>query len=264
VKIKRNKKNYMRNSYNSIPVHAPKGTHERVFDIITKDKKAIIIDVPAGNGAFLKRLVDNNYTNIYAIDINNNLMFKHSNFICADMTKRLPFKDKEIDTFVCIEGIEHIDEQFSFIEEAHRVLKDGGEIIITTPNISSIRSRWRYFLTGHHNKCKAPLDEYNPTPFQHIGMISYPELRYILHTRGFKVEIITSNQIKFVSYIYAICLPLVYLVTSLVYVKYGKKEGTTKTNKEVIKEMFNFDVLFGESLVIKAIKQKIAGKNDKE
>jgi len=163
-------------------------------------------------------------------------------------------KDSSVDTLVCIDGIEHIDKQFKFIGEVSRVLKIGGELVVSTPNISSLRSRWRWLMTGHHNKCKSPLNENSPNPLHHIGMLSFPEMRYLLHTNGLIITDITTNRIKHISWIYSILLPFSYLYTTLTYRKTGRKEGTKLINKEIKKSMFSYSVLFGETLIVKAKK----------
>jgi len=171
------------------------------------------------------------------------------------MTQTLPLSDKSCDLVVCIDGIEHISKQFDFVSEAERILKDKGEIIISTPNISSLRSRWLWFTTGHHHKCNSPLDENNPTPLHHISMISFPELRYLLHTNGFKISVVTSNRFKAISLVYALFVPLAYLSTAWVYAKTGKKQGTSEINRGIFKKIFSRDVLFGETLIVKAVKR---------
>jgi len=47
----------------------------------------------------------------------------------------LPFRDAEFDAILCFETIEHISEPGIFIKELSRVLKIGGVMILTTPNI---------------------------------------------------------------------------------------------------------------------------------
>ncbi len=182
----------------------------------------------------------------------------HEEFYEGDMTKELPFPSNSCDLVVSIDGIEHISKQFDFINEANRILKDKGKIIISTPNISSLRSRWKWLTTGHHYKCNSPLNENNPTPLHHIGMISLPEIRYLLHTNGFRIEKIATNRIKPISWAYIFLIPLSYLFTFLVYHKTGKKEGTSVINKEVLKTMFSKDVLFGETLIVVARKKNDA------
>jgi len=46
----------------------------------------------------------------------------------------LPFKDNSIDCLICSEVIEHLENDEKFIEEAHRVLRKNGRLILTTPN----------------------------------------------------------------------------------------------------------------------------------
>ncbi len=245
----------MRRNYKGISINTSKNTHETVFNLIRrKDTDSIIADVPAGAGAFVQRLKDAGFKNIIAIDIENILEIEHPDFIKGDMTKTLPLADNSCDILLCIDGIEHIDRQFDFIGEVNRILKNKGEIIISTPNASSLRSRWKWFITGHHHKCNSPLDENNPSPLHHIGMISFPELRYLLHTKGFKIDKVTTNRIKPVSFVYCLFLPLIYLSTYWLYIRTGKKQGTLEINKSVFKTMFSRSVLFGETLIVKALK----------
>jgi len=245
----------MRRDYKGISINTSKNTHEKVFELIGTDKSKTIVDVPSGNGAFVQRLKDAGFGKIIALDIENILQIKHDNFIQGDMTKTLPLTDNSCDLVVCIDGIEHINKQFDFVREVNRVLKANGEFVLSTPNISSLRSRWKWFFTGHHHKCNSPLDENNPTPLHHIAMISFPEMRYMLHTNGFKVTEVTTNRIKPVSLIFSIFLPFIYISTSWVYSRTGKKEGTSVINKSVFKKMFSKSLLFGETMIVKAVKQ---------
>ena len=244
----------MRRNYKGISINTSKNTHETVFELVGNNSDKIVIDIPSGSGAFVQRLKDAGFKNIIAVDIENILEIRHDNFIQGDMTKTLSISDNSCDVLVCIDGIEHINRQFDFVGEANRILKDQGEIIMSTPNISSLRSRWKWFWTGHHHKCNSPLDENAPNPLHHIGMISFPEVRYMLHTNGFRITAIRTNRIKPVSLIYSLFLPLVYLSTYWVYIRTGKKEGTLKINKSILKQIFSREILFGETLIVKAVK----------
>lgn len=244
----------MRSSYKGIRINTSKNTHEKVFDLINKDIRSTVVDIPSGNGAFVQRLKDAGLTNIIAIDIENILEIEHGNFVEGDMNKPLSLSDASCDTAVCIDGIEHISRQFDFVKEINRILRSQGEFIISTPNISSLRSRWKWLTTGHHHKCNSPLDENNPSPLHHIGMISFPEIRYLLHTNGFSLSEIKTNRIKPVSWLFLCILPLVYLSTYRVYHKSGKKQNLKELNKVVFNHMFSKEVLFGETLIVKAIK----------
>ncbi|MBN2697543.1 MAG: class I SAM-dependent methyltransferase [Bacteroidales bacterium] len=244
----------MRRDYKGISINTSKNTHETVFTLLDNDRDAVIVDIPCGSGAFVRRLKDQGFTNIVAADIINLMEIEHEHFITADMEQKLPLADDSCDAVVCIDGIEHISRQFDFAGEVCRILRKGGTFIISTPNVSSIRSRWKFFVTGHHHKCTSPLDENNPNPLHHIGMISFPELRYLLHTRQFKIDTVTTNRIKAVSWLFLLFIPLVYPVSFLTYRRTGREKGTLGLNREVMRTMFSREVLLGESLIVRARK----------
>ena len=245
----------MRRSYQGIAINTSKNTHETVLSLIGQAQNAKLVDIPCGAGAFIARLQDSGYSDILGIDIRNIIQIPHDGFKVGDMTQVLPLDDASVNAVICIDGIEHINRQADFVREVCRVLAAGGEFIISTPNISSLRSRWKWFATGHHHKCNSPLDEDNPNPSHHISMISLPELRYMLHTNGFQLNAVTTNRMKLANLIYALFLPFIYLATSWTYYRAGRKQGTTKLNQAIKQSMFSRQVLFGETLIVKAIKQ---------
>jgi 2-polyprenyl-3-methyl-5-hydroxy-6-metoxy-1,4-benzoquinol methylase len=168
------------------------------------------------------------------------------------MDERLPYADATFDAVVCIDGIEHIERPFDFIRECQRILRQDGALIISTPNLSALRSRWRYLLTGFHQGEKSPLDESHYTPLHHLTLVSFPELRYRLHANGFRVTAVRTNRVKLISWLYVLLAPLAYLVTVLAFNKEEKDAGVRKQNREIVKQMFTVPVLFGETLIVKA------------
>lgn len=244
----------MRRGYKGISINTTKHTHEKIFTLLSVKKSASIADIPSGHGAFVLRLKDNGYENVWALDIQNLLSFPHDKFAVADMTQKLNLPDQSLDALISIDGLEHIYEQNKLMQEAARVLKKGGEFIVSTPNTTSIRSRLKWFLTGHHHKCDAPLDENSPNPLHHVAMLSYPELRYLLHTNGFRIETVTSNQIKLAAWFLIELWPLVALFSYFSYRKAGKRDNTTILNQQILKHMLSMNVFLGETLIVKAIK----------
>ena len=238
----------------SIPENTSKNTHNMVEAALLSGRKpSRVLDIPAGAGAFTKRLVDKGIE-AHPCDIENILQVDAARFQRADMNKTLPYKDGFFDAAVCIDGIEHIERPFDFIREMNRVLGRNGILIISTPNISALRSRWRWFLTGHHNKCKIPLNEGRPSPLHHITMISYPMLHYLLATNGFRVTAIKTNRIKAVSWLYLPWALPAYICTRIVYGKEEKEPEQKVRNARILKHMFSLPILFGETTIIKAIK----------
>jgi SAM-dependent methyltransferase len=50
----------------------------------------------------------------------------------------LPFKDRSFDKVVCLDYLEHLEDDQLCVEEIHRVLKKGGEFIAATPRTGKI------------------------------------------------------------------------------------------------------------------------------
>jgi glycosyltransferase involved in cell wall biosynthesis/SAM-dependent methyltransferase len=61
-----------------------------------------------------------------------------------------PYPDGYFSTVLCCELIEHLfDDPMHAVVEAHRILKPGGHLVITTPNIASLRAL-SAILQGYH------------------------------------------------------------------------------------------------------------------
>jgi SAM-dependent methyltransferase len=213
----------------------------------------VVLDLPCGEGAFTKRMLESG-ANVFSADFLNILRIPHGQFSVVDMNQRLPYADAMFDAVVCIDGIEHIERPFDFIRECQRIIRKGGVLIISTPNLSALRSRWRYLLTGFHQGEKSPLDESEYTPLHHLSLVSFPELRYRLHANGFKVAAVRTNRVKFISWLYAVLAPLAYVVTVLAFNKEEKVTRVREQNREIVNQMFTIPVLFGETLIVKAIR----------
>lgn len=234
---------------------AGKNTHNKVLEILVAAKSGgRIMDIPSGTGAFCHRLAGSGFQAV-AADVVPHDEVENVEFHLADMNKALPLEDGSLDGITCIEGIEHLERPFDFVRECHRVLAEDGLLIITTPNASALRSRWRYFLTGFHRGCKYMLDESDPNPFHHIGLLSFPELRYILHVSGFRIATIDTNRIKGINWLYTPVAAVQWLATRFGIMRAKSRDINRELSKEVLGQMMTVPLLMGESMVIVAAKQ---------
>ena len=231
-----------------------KNTHNVVAELLGEgaDYK-VILDLPCGEGAFTKRMLERG-ADVFSADCLNIIKVPHPQFSLVDMNERLPYADAMFDAVACIDGIEHIERPFDFIRECQRVIRKGGALVISTPNLTALRSRWRYLLTGFHQGEKSPLDESRHTPYHHLSLVSFPELRYRLHANGFRVAAVKTNRVRLVSWLYSALAPPAYLVTVLALNKEEKVARVREQNREIVKQMFTAPVLFGETLIVKAIR----------
>lgn len=231
-------------------------THEMVASLLyERFESGRVLDLPCGEGAFAERIMERGFK-VWAGDVVPILRVPGVEFKQCDMNAPLPFPDETFDAVVCIDGIEHIERPFDFVRECARVVRDDGALLVSTPNISALRSRWRWLLTGFHNKGKSPLNEGKPSPLHHIGLLSFPDLRYMLHTNGFRIDAIRSNRIKAVSWLYSPLVALCAPVTAIVFRGEEKDVDQRTRNREIFRQMFSRAVAFGETLVIRASRRK--------
>lgn len=63
--------------------------------------------------------------------------------------EKLPFSDGDFDIVICDATIEHFDNSpKDLFKEVHRVLKNKGLFLVTTPNLASLLKRLRFFIFG--------------------------------------------------------------------------------------------------------------------
>jgi ubiquinone/menaquinone biosynthesis C-methylase UbiE len=95
-------------------------------------------------------------------------------------TEPLPYPDRVFDLVTCSEVIEHLENYRALLREANRVLKPGGLLVVTTPNVLNAYSRLRYLVCGFANLF-GPLPSKNDKPYSTGGHI-LPSSEYRLHS----------------------------------------------------------------------------------
>ena len=120
--------------------------HNKVLELLPKDRDVQILDVGCGVGGLSEKLLEKGYKNIIALDIESKLRIKLP-FIKADLNKDLILKET-FDVIICQEVIEHLENPRHLLRELKKILREEGMIIITTPNILNWKARIYYILKG--------------------------------------------------------------------------------------------------------------------
>lgn len=127
---------------------AIKGVHKTVLEIMENHKRGKVLDIAAGEGNISYNLKKRGF-DVVAVDINSKI-FKPSyiEFHELDANKELPFKSSTFDYVISVETIEHLKNPWYFLDEIHRVLKNNGKLILTTPNTETFQGRLIFLFSG--------------------------------------------------------------------------------------------------------------------
>ena len=196
-----------------------------------------------------------------------------SSFPCAlaDLEAPLPFDDGEFDIAMCIEGIEHVSNRLGMLREFRRVLKPGGKLIVTTPNLLNLRARFSCMACGFRT-LSSWIDEYSGVQMRegdriyhgHAFMLDYNELRYSLWHSGFKVRrVLQTPEGRSSVALKWLLWPLVALGTWRVcfwgerkferYRKSGKVPADAPNPaREIRRHLMSPELLYGKNLAIEA------------
>lgn len=225
----------------------------RQFEALGWPQGASVLDAPCGEGALVAALLQKGY-NACGADIDPAAApLLGRAFRRADLTDPLPWPADSFDAVLSIEGIEHLENRLAYLRELHRVLKPGGTLILTTPNIVSLRSRVRFFGSGFYHGDSRPLREAERHPLHHIALGTYADLHYGLRTSGLEPTGIGHTHIKPISYAYGWLAPWMWIYTAIAFRK-EKDPAQREVNREILAALFSPSLLFGENLLITARK----------
>lgn len=239
--MKKNKKNFLLEAIANLFTNLPKGK---------------VLDLGCGEGDYAKRLKDLGF-NVIAGDIDiarfrykNEIEFKH-----CDITKEVPFPADYFDYVLLMEVIEHLRNPYVVMPEINRIIKKNGSLILSTPNILNLKSRFRFLAEGAYEYFKEPpLDQIkNPKEVisnLHLVPYRYQELEYLLSAAGFKVEnILTSIYEGYGSW---------FLLPIIKFQSWQKERRSLKNGgidyRRINKILLSKELLYGRHLIIQAKK----------
>lgn len=204
-----------------LPIAAFQDLVDKTLEIIGPGSGQPVLDVGAGSG-YLCRLLQKQGYAPEACDLEpSRFLLNDVPFMAADLCQGLPQGDNTYDLVVSIEVAEHIPNHARFFEEIIRVAKPGGRIIVTTPNILNMASRWNFFLYGFNTAAPYPIDPDLPDmSMEHINPISLPQILFYAERFGARLETLATNRRKKGATMAAVLLyPLLALAMRLKFLR---------------------------------------------
>src|SRR5256885_15901754 len=218
----------IRNSGNTgrqpVPL-AHEAIHDTALSILKPLARAPLRAVPAGECALAARLIDAGF-DVRCCDLYPGIFRLDGVAIHrGNLDAELPFSDHSFEYITCLEGLEHIENPQQAMREFARMLKPGGHLIVSVPNILNIEERLKWLIHGYTSHFK-PISraaaerlrvEYDDRVeiAAHVNPISYSELRYILEKHGFEVLTAHRDKAKANAWLYWPLVGIIKLIAKL-------------------------------------------------
>ena len=158
-----------------------------------------ILDIGCYDGTLLSLIKnrDNNFYGLEASDYGVEKCLKrgiNTRQFFFDGSEKLPYGDNFFDAIIVGEIIEHIFDTDFFLEEIKRILKPGGKMLLSTPNVASLGRRILLFFGRN------PIIEISPNEEDssgHIRYFTFKSLEKLLRKHGFKIIFKGSDCVNF-------------------------------------------------------------------
>jgi SAM-dependent methyltransferase len=144
-------------------------TNEAVFEMVAEilgevGPDARVLDLGAGRGHLARRVgrrCDESgrkgAERVVAADLDADAFeAREIPFQRIDFNRPLPFADGSFDVVYSVEVAEHLHRPYDVLREVFRVLRPGGRLVLSTPNVLHVGSRLRFFLTGFFDLYQPP------------------------------------------------------------------------------------------------------------
>ena len=244
---------------------------QRVLEIVKKlvPSGSSVLEVSCGSGTILKGLREKGYT------VRGTNYTKYTGFedilpvdLGVDILKGLPYEDGTYDCVILHDVIEHLSDHTAATRELARVVKDGGHVVVATPNIMKINSRLNFFLTGFFKSNKAFIG-FDVPPDRAFGFHNYPAHlpTFLYQLTSNRVETVLVDAVGFKAKSWIMWLffaPLVFPATYFRTHMFEKHLRKTTASRFLFKVLTSFKTLCGESWIVVGRKRGKAGKGEAE
>lgn len=161
-----------------------------------------ILDMGAGSGFLTRLLVQarkRGTEGLAACDIDpKSYAGDGVPFTQCNVDEGLPFPDASFDAVAAIEVMEHTRSSYRVLGEIARVLKPGGRIIFSVPNVGHMLSRLTFSTTGHYHMFPSPSikPENAGRLCGHIAPLPVQYWHYGLRSAGFSDITLRQDRVK--------------------------------------------------------------------
>lgn len=241
----------------------PRRSRQLVLEVLRRTPPGRLLDVPSGDGVISEAARTMGWS-ACELDL---FAREGTKGVQADACAALPFRTGVFDALVSLEGIEHFEDQTGFLRECSRVLRPGGLMVLTTPNVMHLSSRVSAFWTGQRMMRQGFVNEVSTLRERngsrlyhgHAYLIDAFRLRYILRVVGMRVVSLEFSNPSPGSMMLAPLAPAVWAATKYALAsgrkrkeRHGGRATTPEVERDLLRTALSPALLFGRKLVLVA------------
>jgi len=175
---------------------------EAVLNILQDVVAEVVLDLGCGDGSITMLIAGRvGAKKVYGVDLDDEALARASerglSVFKADLSRdSIPLPDESVDLVLALEVIEHLVNPDHMLREARRVLRSGGSLVISTPNLASWVNRVVLLLGYQPYNAEVSTEIVAGVPWRtrtfskpsgHIRPFTLRALRELLQYHGFMV-----------------------------------------------------------------------------
>jgi SAM-dependent methyltransferase len=176
----------------------------------------------------------------------------------VDLMRPLPYADASFDVVVLCEVAEHLPTEIPVVAEIGRVLAPGGHLVLSTPNVGRIHSRWHFLFTGTHKLIRRRTGwdlSADDLYAYHINPIDFPLLHTLLHQAGLSIERLDVTLFKWKHAWLMLLYPFIWLSTRIETSRRRSGEAHARGERDLFRWMVHPAHLGSEQLLLTAVRR---------
>lgn len=123
--------------------------HDRLDELRQYNKEGRLLDVGCGDGTFLRFARESGFE-VYGTEISEYAVKRIEKLYSIPVFKGglhgAEYPSEYFDVVTLYHVIEHVDDPVRYLSETHRILRDGGLLVVACPNVKSYFFNLAYFL----------------------------------------------------------------------------------------------------------------------
>ena len=180
---------------------------QEVLRLVAPRKDDVILDVGCAAGRQVFQLAPK-VREAYGVDIAQSFVDSANNYkeakgvrnthFVAAPSETLPFPDAKFDVVICLEVLEHVFNKDTALTELLRVLRPGGRLVISTPNLNSDGTFWGRFMRLLGKRSFTPIEVFKIEELAahgdaHVREFTMRSMREWLTSAGLRVESVRTT-----------------------------------------------------------------------